>query len=592
MDKCKWKYPVLDAIKLGCISSPVYVLIVAIQMIVSSVVPTVQILAMAWFIDSVMEVVTENGNMSRTVLPALCVGGIVVYEWTIRTIMSLVWVKLENCFREAFTTQLVKRKAQLKYSDLENPRICDLTNRVISKAEKQMVSLIRTMSNSICLICKIIGVLSVIFLYQWWTALIMVVICIPLIRLAILSGKATYEVEQEVTKYSRQCEYLSELITGREAAQERALFGFTNWINSKWSDMYTKYGKKTAEASFKWFARLEGGSIITAVVSAINIALLIRPVITGVLSVGLFVSLVNACLNLIDAMSWELRGYIDSFTNRIAYFGDVRRFMQLEIVKENLDERNPFKKFEKIEFENVSFTYPGTDQPVLENVSFVIENGRHYALVGKNGTGKTTIVKLLTGLYSNYSGRILVNGIDIRSISIGKLKGLFSVIYQDFAKYAISIKDNLLLANSSLDETAIEEVLKMFGLAEIAENGPNGVDTVLGKIDENGIDLSGGEWQRLAIARTYVNQAPVYLLDEPTAALDPMAECAVYQDFQMISKGKTTLLISHRLGSVKLVDEIFVLDGGRIIERGSHEQLMEMEGLYQEMYNSQAGGYA
>ncbi|MFR5073060.1 MAG: ATP-binding cassette domain-containing protein [Bianqueaceae bacterium] len=250
--------------------------------------------------------------------------------------------------------------------------------------------------------------------------------------------------------------------------------------------------------------------------------------------------------------------------------------------------------FNKIEFKDVSFKYPGTDKLILDGVSFVIENGKHYSFVGVNGAGKTTITKLIIGLYTNYEGEILVDGKSIRDLTQAEIKGLSAVVYQDFAKYNMSLYDNLAIAdidNSNTYEQA-EKAIELVGLSDAVTNLENGMDTLLGKIGKDGVDISGGEWQRVAMARIVMSNAPLKILDEPTAALDPISESAVYHNFEQISKGKTTIFISHRLGSTKLADIIYVLANGKIVESGCHSALMAENGLYCDMLNYRSNGIA
>ena len=219
-------------------------------------------------------------------------------------------------------------------------------------------------------------------------------------------------------------------------------------------------------------------------------------------------------------------------------------------------------------------------------------NGKHYAFVGVNGAGKTTITKLLTGMYDDFEGKILIDGKSIREFTTSELKGLFSVVYQDFAKYYISLKENIGLGNvHGVSDEEITEALESIGLAELVEELPNGLDTPLGKIKEGSVDISGGQWQRIAIARTIANKAPVHILDEPTAALDPIAESNIYSIFSKISRGKWTIFITHRLSAARLADEIFVIADGRVCEKGSHSELMEKQGVYAEMFEAQRSWY-
>lgn len=247
-----------------------------------------------------------------------------------------------------------------------------------------------------------------------------------------------------------------------------------------------------------------------------------------------------------------------------------------------------------LEFRNVSFSYPETEKQVLKRCSFTIEAGKKYAFVGENGSGKTTITKLLDGLYEEYEGEILLNGESIRNLSIPERKALFAVIYQDFARYQIPLGDNVILGDSNhmlKEDQEIEDILKDQGLSETIQKLAEGIHTPLGKIQGNGMDLSGGEWQKIAMARLQVSNAPVQILDEPTAALDPISESQIYKQYATTSKNRTTILISHRLGAVVDSDWIFVLHDGHIKEQGNHKSLLNQKGLYAKMYESQKGWY-
>lgn len=223
----------------------------------------------------------------------------------------------------------------------------------------------------------------------------------------------------------------------------------------------------------------------------------------------------------------------------------------------------------------------------------MIENGKHYAFVGVNGAGKTTIAKLITGLYTNYEGEILVDGRPLRSMSGAEIKGLSSVVYQDFARYYIPMYDNIALGclNQEHDRTDIENAAEAAGLSHTISRLPDGLDTPLGKIQEKGVDISGGEWQRIAIARGLYRVHDIIVLDEPTAAIDPLEESRIYRKFVEISRGKTAIIVTHRLGSTKIADRVIVMEKGRVIATGTHDELMRNCELYRTMYDSQAEWY-
>jgi ATP-binding cassette subfamily B protein len=292
-------------------------------------------------------------------------------------------------------------------------------------------------------------------------------------------------------------------------------------------------------------------------------------------------------------MSWNLSYTMSELANNREYLKDLTTFCALTETEGALDlpSKNTLT-FESIEFKNVSFKYPDTDKYILKDFNLRLEKNLHYAFVGVNGAGKTTITKLLTGMYTNYEGEILINRKSLREYTQAELKGFFAVVYQDFAKYYISLKDNIALGNVlNTDEKAIGEVASIIGLDDVITNLKDGLDTPLGKIKEDGTDLSGGEWQKVAIARTLYNPAEIRILDEPTAALDPVAESNVYAMFGRISAGKSTIFITHRLGAARLADEIIVIDDGKVAEKGSHEKLLSQNGIYAEMFEAQRSWY-
>ena len=259
---------------------------------------------------------------------------------------------------------------------------------------------------------------------------------------------------------------------------------------------------------------------------------------------------------------------------------------------------NAFDGFGELMFEHVSFCYPGTEKYVLKDVSFRLEAGRHYAFTGANAAGKSTVIKLMTGLYDSYEGRILVNGKELREYSPQEKKSLYAVVFQDFARYQISVKDMIGLgmrrqgAQMECQDTGkVRLAVEQVGLSEFVDGLADGIDTVLGKFDRGNKEASGGQWQKLALARAFVSDAPICILDEPSASLDPVSESRLYQEYGKLSEGRTTVFISHRLGSVRLADSIIVFDEGRILEQGTFEELMKYESKFREMYEVQRSWY-
>ena len=272
---------------------------------------------------------------------------------------------------------------------------------------------------------------------------------------------------------------------------------------------------------------------------------------------------------------------------------DVRSFVEMKPLLEKSGTKTPSKN-PRIEFKNVSFRYPNAENDVLSHCSFMINPGEVVGLVGLNGSGKSTIVKLLCRFYDPTDGQILIDGIDNKEFDIVKLRALFGVLFQDFVTYSFSLRENVALSDLSRisESEAIKKACDDSNASDFVNGWENGIDEVLTRrFDKQGKELSGGQWQRVSLARAFFRNAPVILLDEPSAALDPIAEHQIFEDFANISQNKSAVLISHRLSSITLSDKILVLEDGHIIEQGSHKDLLEQNGRYAHLFNLQASKY-
>lgn len=246
-----------------------------------------------------------------------------------------------------------------------------------------------------------------------------------------------------------------------------------------------------------------------------------------------------------------------------------------------------------MKFKNVSFIYPDSKRSILKNFNLIIKSGEKIALVGENGAGKSTIIKLLLRFYDVTEGEITINGTNIKNIDLNAWQGRIGALFQDFIKYQFTLKENVIYGDLEKqdDLKAIHDALKKSGANNFLHTLPKRIDNVVGKMFDNGIDLSGGQWQKLALARAFFRDAPILILDEPTSAIDAKAEYEIFQNVQNLQKDKTVIIISHRFSTVRNADRILVLDEGKIIEEGSHEKLMKEKGLYAELFEIQAKGY-
>jgi len=577
--------------------APGYSIIIALQKLFQGLIPTFQLIAIAKFLDVAIGIFKGLYSKNEIITLLVILTILIAFEWISEQLVGFLEVKLELRLREKLRVMIIEKSAKLKYKYIENKETWDLISRISEKPESQFRTAYINLLDTIELVIKVLGLMVVLINAVWWAALLIILISIPSFYLSIKSGKANYDAFRDTAKYRRECDYIGEVLTGREAGDERALFQYTNELNKRWINLYEKVRKFEQKIELKWFMKMKLGGIITALLSMIIVLILLGPVKSGLLTVGMFISITNSLFYIIKIMSWKLTNCTEELVKNKEYLKDLATFMQLEDSTEAINKPSiDSVKMKELEFRNVSFRYPDTERYILKDLSFIIEAGKHYSFVGINGSGKTTITKLITGLYDEFEGEILINGVDIKEYNQSDLKSLTSVVYQDFARYSISIRDNIALGNvaildNKLNEDEINRAIRIVEIDDFIEKLDNGIETNLGKIKSGGIDLSGGQWQRIAMARSIVSNASLRILDEPTAALDPLSESNIYEKFEEISKGQTTIFISHRLGSTKLADEIFVIDNGCIVEKGNHEELININGKYANMYESQRSWY-
>lgn len=305
------------------------------------------------------------------------------------------------------------------------------------------------------------------------------------------------------------------------------------------------------------------------------------------------------CLVVINSIS-EISSNLNSFVSTLAefdehalYLEDVRFFLAYE-PKIGSRENAPAAKGDDISLENVSFSYVGSEEKAVDNVSLTIKKGERIALVGANGSGKTTLVKLLLRLYDPTEGRVCLDGVDVRDFEVESYRRLFGTVFQDYKNFSMSVKQNILMKQSFTeeDEAAVIEALKQSGAYDKVMSLPQGIDTILTReFDQDGAVLSGGESQKISLARVFAGKRQIVILDEPSSALDPIAEYNMFENMMRATEGKTVIFISHRLSAATLADRVLLMDGGKLIESGTHAELMARGGKYAEMFEKQAQNY-
>ena len=395
-----------------------HALALLVQAILNGLIPTLQIIVMAKIINTAVIIVEKKANISQINLPIFFMILLIGYQWISEELTKFSKVKINLSLRIAFRTIITKKVARLNYKHIEDDSTCDLIKRVLKDPENQISGAFIIILSLISLILNIIGVMALVFTYVWWAALLIIGLVIPLCFLAAKSARENYNAEKGISESIRRYEYLSEILTNRDAAEERTLFGFTRKINTNFKKHYETAYKIRLKVRRKWFFKMKAGSFITSIASILIVFIFINPVLTGKITTGFFISIIRSFFNLIQQMSWNFTDYIDQLATHKEYLKDLNSLLNYDEAKGSIDlPAISIPHLESIEFRNVRFKYPGTNNYVLKGISFKIVDGKHYAFVGVNGAGKTIIIKLITGLYSEYEGNILINGKELKSYS-------------------------------------------------------------------------------------------------------------------------------------------------------------------------------
>lgn len=509
-----------------------------------------------------------------------------------------VWEnKSERMIRLKLQTYFVllycKRKAAVGIDQLENPTFRD----TISKAQDNLVrpildiglGVFRHLSNLIRLTIAVV----IVGAYDWRLCVLVLIALFPQFYVDIHHGSEVWGIYDAETETRRRFNELRRHFMNRSNLIELKLFQNVEYFLSKMKVLLEGFQKSQEVAERRRFAL----SIMATGLSSILIGgvtlLIVLKVIHGSLSIATFIFLWSSLQSLQGAMSSTLRAIADH--NEVAQYAAEN----YEVIDAKPDVRSGTlmcaERIPTIAFENVTFSYPwdSHDRVILKDVSFTIRPGERIGLVGINGAGKTTLIKLLCGIYQPTEGRILIDGVDLEELDIRSWQGQIAALFQNYSNHQTIIRDAISIGDTSVpyDESRLERASKASGVDVFASDLPGDLDTMIGRDFEGGIELSGGQSQRIALARVFYRQGKLIILDEPTASLDAFIEAQIFEELEKRPRDATTILITHRLSSVKNTDRILVLENGRLAEQGSHAELMGINGIYALMFQKQAKGF-
>lgn len=568
-----------------------YYLWLVLSFVINTLGPFVSIIGTERLVDEISPYGSRNTGTIIFWITFLCVG-MYLYQ-VIGKMCSEHCGRMNENFYRILTMRLSLTSMDMKFANTEDTKVLD----VIKNAERALNEsghvngLMSPLFNLISNIFVAAGVIGYTCTKVPWLVIPIVVAFFSNFFLNRLINKIRKKYFEVVGNLERGSDYYNTELNDARYAKDIRLYGSGDIFVRKYHNLITRLYETGKKYSVKILKITNFNVVIRQLCNTCIYLLIGIYALKKRITIGTFTALFQAT----SKFNNSLWGIIDSYTG-INYTVSVLKFYidfteKIYVEKEAYTLQTNVPEKCKIEFRNVSFKYPNTDRYILKNISTVIREGEHLSIVGQNGAGKTTFIKLLCKLYNNYEGDILVNDQDIRNLNFDEYVNQLSVVFQDFRLFAFQLKENItLFKNSGMD---LDYVYKTSGIDEWIDSLPSGDETYIYKMfQEDGVEPSGGQGQKLAIARAFYKNAPIVVLDEPTAALDPISENEVYMNFDKLVQNKTAIYISHRLSSCKFCDRIIVFHDGHIIEEGSHEKLMAMkDGFYANMFNTQASQY-
>jgi ATP-binding cassette, subfamily B, bacterial len=585
-------------------TEPRYVIGILVLRVLRSGVP----LAVLWIGKLIVDEVVHAINLHNGggAIPWSRLGLLIGIELAIALVgegLSRISALLESLLGDLFanrtSVQLMHHAATLDLEQFENAEIYDKLER----ARRQTVGRIGLFTMLLATLQDLITLVSLsvaLAVYVPWLLVLLVVAVLPSLLGETHFASLGYSLLFSWTPERRQLDYLRYIGASDISAKELKLFGLSDFLVGR----YDRLSHEFYEANKSLAVRRSVVSTLLAAVGTLGYygayAVIVYLTVighqsrAGVFTIGVLTFLAGSFRQSRDLIQRVLLSLAQVFEQSL-YLEDLFTFLDIQpSIKLNPEARKvPVPIRTGFVFERVGFRYPGSEQWAVRGLDFSLAPSERIALVGENGAGKTTLVKLLARLYDPTEGRILLDGVDLRDYDLESLRRNVGVIFQDFVRYDFMLRENIAVGNIGRigDEPAIKTAAERSLADSVAQRLAGRYDQMLGKRFENGVDLSGGEWQKVALARAYMRDAQLLILDEPTAALDARAEYEVFLRFSELTKGRMAVLISHRFSTVRMADRILVLKGGQLVEQGTHEALVEQGGLYAELFQLQAAGY-
>lgn len=492
-----------------------------------------------------------------------------------------------------YTSDLILNKishTELRFFD--DPKTYDKIKKVNEESTGRSISILTTVTNFIQSFSNLIGTIAVLANLNIFMLFLCVLVCVPTLIMSMRVAAEQYDIYTERFESLRYISSVKEMATSYENVKEMKVYGVNDFFKRNIFQQYTKYIVEDKRIRKGFCIKLSATDFIEDIAFFFFKMYIAIDIMIKRMTIGDFSLYINAIDNF-KASSSNILNTIASIFEDGLYIQNLFEFIGMKNIEPREEGVDFDWKFREIECKNIWFRYPGSSDYTLRNISLKLSAKKCYAIVGLNGSGKTTLIKLLLKLYEPDKGEILVDGINLKNINTSAYQKAIGVVFQDFVKYPLSVMENIGCGDISNvnNLNKIQKAAKISGADCYITKLPEGYKTQLQREWSGGIELSLGQWQKIAISRAFMKKFPIIILDEPTASLDPQAEYEIYQEFRELVKDRMSILIAHRLSTVKLADQILVLKNGEIIETGTHNELMDMNGEYAVLYNMQSKAY-
>lgn len=564
-------------------------------------VPLLAVYLMKLIVDSVTQGVTEQDHAAAFQSTLVYIGLAALVGLAaagLRSLAGLTSEALGQTVTDHVTDLIHAKSIEVDLGYYEDPAYYDTLQRAQNEAPSRPTRIVTDLLTTGQSAISMVSMAVLLFTLHWAIGLIVVLAAVPGAWVRMRFSRRMYHWQRERTSTERRSWYAHWLITGAPHAKEVRLFGLGELFRALYRDLRTVLRReRIGIARRRALADFGAGAVAVAATFG-TFAYIARQTVYGSITLGSMVMYYQAFQTGLSSLQSVLQGLAGLYEDNL-FLTYYHEFMELRpaVVAPEHPEPVPAPMRRGVVFRDVAFAYPDTQRTALRDIDLEIRPGEVTALVGPNGSGKTTLVKLLTRLYDRTSGSITVDGVDIERFDVVELRRQMSVIFQDFSEYQQTALENVRIGNIDLPaeapetRAAVEAAARDAGADEVVRGLRAGYDTPLGKWFDDGEELSVGEWQKIALARAFVRDAQILVLDEPTSALDPEAEWNVFEHIRRLAEGRAVVLISHRFSTVRSADRIHILDEGRIVESGTHDELVALAGRYARMYEVQARAY-